>query len=61
MKPPMFGTLVGLILGLVWVLAGFWSMILVAVIGGIGALIGKYAKFDRKQISTQINRFLSDQ
>ncbi|GAB6092856.1 DUF2273 domain-containing protein [Furfurilactobacillus curtus] len=61
MKPPMFGALVGLILGFAWVLDGFWSMILVAIIAGIGALIGKYVKIDRKQISTQINRFLSDQ
>lgn len=34
-----FGTIVGLVLGAIWVFAGFLSALLVAVIGAIGAVI----------------------
>lgn len=33
-----FGTIVGLILGAIWVFAGFLSAVLVAVLGAIGAV-----------------------
>ncbi|MCF6160264.1 MAG: DUF2273 domain-containing protein [Furfurilactobacillus sp.] len=60
MSRPMFGTIVGLVLGLAWVLAGFWSMILVAVLALVGTLIGKYSRVvDRQMIKRRINQFLS--
>ncbi|KRL53514.1 MULTISPECIES: DUF2273 domain-containing protein [Furfurilactobacillus] len=60
MSRPMFGTIVGLVLGLAWVLAGFWSMILVAVLALVGTLIGKYSRVvDRQTIKRRINQFLS--
>ena len=60
MSRPMFGTRVGLVLGLAWVLAGFWSMILVAVLALVGTLIGKYSRVvDRQMIKRRINQFLS--
>lgn len=60
MSRPMFGTIVGLVLGLAWVLAGFWSMILVAVLAFVGTLIGKYSRVvDRQTIKRRINQFLS--
>ncbi|WP_421017149.1 DUF2273 domain-containing protein [Furfurilactobacillus cerevisiae] len=60
MSRPMFGTIIGLVLGLAWVLAGFWSMILVAVLALIGMLIGKYSRVvDRQSIKRRINQFLS--
>lgn len=33
-----FGTIVGLVLGAIWVFAGFLSAVLVAVLGAIGAV-----------------------
>ncbi|MCF6165566.1 hypothetical protein LROSL1_0560 [Furfurilactobacillus rossiae] len=60
MSRPMFGTIVGLVLGLAWVLAGFWSMIVVAVLALVGTLIGKYSRVvDRQTIKRRINQFLS--
>ncbi|GAB6093267.1 DUF2273 domain-containing protein [Furfurilactobacillus curtus] len=60
MNRMMFGTLVGLILGLAWVLAGFWSMILVAVIAILGGLISHFWPVSTRQLKQEINRFLSD-
>ncbi|GKT02971.1 DUF2273 domain-containing protein [Furfurilactobacillus sp. WILCCON 0119] len=59
MRRSMFGAVVGLILGVVWVFAGFWSMVLVAILTIIGGLIGQYGHIDRKHIKQKINQFLS--
>lgn len=60
MNRMMFGTLVGLILGLAWVLAGFWSMILVAVIAILGSLVSHFWPSSTRQLKQEINRFLSN-
>ncbi|WP_281165682.1 DUF2273 domain-containing protein [Liquorilactobacillus sicerae] len=59
MSQVMFGSLLGVILGLAWVLAGFWSMILVAFLAIIGALIGKF--LDIQRLKEELIRFLSNQ
>jgi uncharacterized membrane protein len=41
MKPTVIGTFVGLLLGLALVLQGFGDMLIVALIGAIGYVIGK--------------------
>lgn len=41
MKPMVMGTFVGLILGLALVLQGFGDMLIVALIGAIGYVVGK--------------------
>jgi hypothetical protein len=38
-----FGTLVGLILGAIWVFAGFLSALLVAVLAALGAVVAAVA------------------
>lgn len=59
MSQMMFGSLLGVILGLAWALAGFWSMILVAFLAIIGALIGKF--LDIQHLKEELIRFLSNQ
>lgn len=39
MTTTRFATLVGLFLGAIWVFAGFWEAVLVAVIAGLAFLI----------------------
>ncbi len=41
MKPTVMGTFVGLILGLALVLQGFGDMLIVALIGAVGYVVGK--------------------
>lgn len=40
MSTSRFGTIVGLVLGTVWALAGFGEAVLVAVLAGIGFVAG---------------------
>ncbi|GKT04636.1 DUF2273 domain-containing protein [Furfurilactobacillus sp. WILCCON 0119] len=60
MNRMMFGTIVGLALGLAWIIDGFWSMVLVLAMALIGGLVGKYLRLDRTEIKQRINRFLSN-
>lgn len=41
MPPTVIGLFTGLLLGLAWVIGGFYAFVGTAVLGGIGFLIGK--------------------
>jgi len=42
MRFSQIGAIIGLISGVIWVTLGFWSMVLVLLLTGIGYLIGRY-------------------
>lgn len=60
MNKMMFGTIVGLALGLAWILEGFWSMLLVLLVAIVGGFVGKYWPLDKATIKQRVNRFLSN-
>ena len=41
MSPTVVGLFTGLLLGLAWVVGGFYAFVGVAVLGGIGLFVGK--------------------
>ncbi|ATO42919.1 DUF2273 domain-containing protein [Loigolactobacillus coryniformis] len=44
MQREMKGALIGLICGIIWIMLGFWQLILILLLSAIGFLIGRYSE-----------------
>ncbi|MFD1318580.1 DUF2273 domain-containing protein [Loigolactobacillus zhaoyuanensis] len=42
MQREMKGAIIGLICGVIWVILGFWNLILILLLSAIGYLVGRY-------------------
>ena len=50
------GIMVGAILGIVWIVLGFWSFFFVAIAMGIGAIVGRFGD-GKLDVTGVINAF----
>ncbi|WP_172188034.1 hypothetical protein [Lentilactobacillus kribbianus] len=59
MNNGLIGAGIGIILGIVWVFQGFLAALLVAILGIIGWLIGRFIKIDFAALGQKIQQLLS--
>ncbi|WP_434433720.1 hypothetical protein [Lactiplantibacillus paraplantarum] len=59
MSNAQYGFLIGLLLGIVWVLTSFSAVLLVAVLGLIGWTIGRFVHVDLAALSQKLSEYLS--
>ena len=59
MNNGQIGAIVGLLLGIVWVVSSFPAMLLVAVLGIVGWIIGRFVQIDVEVIKQKIATLLS--
>lgn len=61
MSNGLTGSIIGIILGIVWVFQGFGAAALVAILGIVGWLIGHFVKIDWGALQQKIGHFLTKQ
>jgi uncharacterized membrane protein len=58
-SPPLVGTIIGLVIGVVLVSVGVWQAVVVGVIALGGWLVGKYVAGEIPIIDALLERFIS--
>ena len=58
-SPPLVGTIIGLVIGVVLVSVGGWQAVVVGVIALAGWLVGKYVAGEIPIIDALLERFIS--
>ncbi|PWF99491.1 hypothetical protein [Levilactobacillus bambusae] len=60
MTPTIIGAFVGGLLGFIWFIFGFTAFLIVALMALIGALIGRFVRFDTRAIRQKLAAFFSE-